>query len=107
MTSLEATRSQFAQMVTHSNLPNCASFLLAIRMAFVFLGNRVVPTAGDPFPLGMVKGCVISGRLLDHSWLCHWFGNERGRVEVRHVAPPNEVAEVKLCEARVAKAPKC
>ena len=59
MISLEATKSQFAHMVTHSKL----SLLRAVRLAFAFLGNRVSPSAVDPLPLGMVKSCVINGRL--------------------------------------------
>ena len=52
----QTSQSQFAHMVTHSNLPSCASILLAVRMDPVFLGNRVVPSAVDPFDRQHISG---------------------------------------------------
>ena len=93
------TRS-FRKSLRTASCPAARAFSLQSRRLLYFLA----PSAVDPFPLGMVKGCVIHGRLLDHSWFRHRIGNKRVKVKVRHVALPSDVAEVKLCEARVGRA---
>ena len=66
----------------------------------------MVPSAADPFPLGKVKGFVIHGTA---SWplpaSSQVLGTSVGRS--RFGTSPFQVTEVKLCEARLARAPKC